>query len=488
MDIHNKIDLDLLLTDSAQKALLRRIGEIGAGHKLETYIVGGMVRDLLLSRPNHDMDIMVVGDALKLAEILSQELRIGPVVKYERFGTAMLPHPTLSLEIATARKEVYEPDSRNPQVHATNLEEDLRRRDFTINAMAVAISPKDWGKFYDPFGGIQDLKKELLRTPMHPDETFFDDPLRMMRALRFATQLRFRIDDTAFYAIREHAERIAIISKERIRDELLKILAAERPSQGLILMENSGLMPILIPEFSALRGVEERDGFAHKDVFFHTAKVVDNVAKKTDSITVRLAAMFHDIGKPPTKRFRKGIGWTYHGHEDVGAVMFEKIGKELRLPAKQIKQIQKLILMHLRPIALTHEEVTDSAVRRLTVDAGDCLDDLLTLCRADITSSNPEKVRRFLDNFDYVARRIREVDEKDKLRAFQSPFTGDEIMAFFNLRPSPAVGKIKKQIENAILEGEIPNDYEAAKKWVAENREMLLQIISEPKSDAQSHR
>jgi poly(A) polymerase len=484
MNTQNKIDLDTLLPEASLKKLLRRIGEIGARHGLETYIVGGLVRDLILNRPNHDVDIMVVGDALHLAEMLSDALKIGPVVKYERFGTAMLPHPEYGIEIATARKEVYEADSRNPQVMQTSLEEDLRRRDFTINAMAIALSPQRWGEFFDPFGGLQDIKKELLRTPMNPEETFFDDPLRMMRAVRFATQLRFRIDDSAFHAIRQHAQRIKIISKERIRDELLKLLGAEKPSQGLILLENSGLMPILLPQFSALRGVEERDGFAHKDVFLHTAKVVDNVAGHTDSLTVRLAAMFHDIGKPPTKRFRKGTGWTYHGHEDVGATMFEEIGKNLRLPAKQIKYIQKMILMHLRPIALTNEEVTDSAVRRLTVDAGECLDDLLTLCRADITSNNPEKVRRFLENFDYVARRIREVNEKDELRAFQSPFAGDDIMRFFGLKPSPAVGKIKKQIENAILEGEIPNDYEAAKKWVEENREALLQSLSEPKADA----
>ena len=259
----------------------------------------------------------------------------------------MLPHPEFDLEIATARKELYQPDSRNPQVAASNLDEDLRRRDFTINAMAIAISPNQWGNFYDPFGGVQDLKKELLRTPMHPDETFFDDPLRMMRAVRFATQLRFRIDDAAFQAIRQNAERISIISKERIRDELLKILGAEKPSIGLILMENSGLMPVLIPEFSALRGVEEREGYAHKDVFYHTAKVVDNVAQKSNSLTIRLAAMFHDIAKPPTKRFRRGTGWTYHGHEDLGAQLFEEIGKRLRLPSKQIKQIQK-------PVSYTH--------------------------------------------------------------------------------------------------------------------------------------
>lgn len=472
-----KIDVDSLTINHKWLEIIRTIGQLAENSALKAYVVGGVVRDLVLVRENNDIDIMVVGDALEFAEKVADVLHIQPLVKYERFGTAMLPHPELTIEIASARKEVYQSDSRKPEVVFTDLNEDLKRRDFTINAMAIDITPAGWGEFYDPFGGIQDLKIKLLRTPMEPEKTFFDDPLRMMRAVRFAAQLNFRIDDNASVAIQHNADRLHIISMERIRDELMKILLCPKPSVGLILMENTGLMQQVLPDFSNLKGVEERDGYAHKDVFYHTVQVIDNVAAHSDNEIIRLAAMFHDIGKPSTKRFKRKTGWTYHGHEDVGAQMFEHIGRHLKLPAKHIKAVTKLIRMHLRPIAITRDDVTDSAVRRLMVDAGDQIDALLTLCRADITSKNPEKVRKFTENFNYVANRITEVGEKDKMREFQSPFSGNEIMGFFKLKPGPGVGVIKSQIENAILEGIIENDFEAAKAWVEENRELLLKSL-----------
>lgn len=475
-----KIDIDHLF--SGQDELihcLHIIGREGEKAGCETYIVGGIVRDAFMGKAITDLDIVVIGDALSFAERIARSLKTGPVVKFEQFGTAMIPYETFRIEVVTARKEVYKNDSRKPEVTFTDLTEDLRRRDFTINAMAIDIRPKQYGEFYDPFNGIRDLKVEVIRTPLDPEETFYDDPLRMMRAVRFASQFSYRIADTAFESIKKMADRIQIISLERVRDELIKILLSPKPSIGLILMENTGLMPLILPEISAMKGIDEKNGYGHKDVFYHTLQVVDNVAVLTDKLTILLSALFHDVGKPPTKRFYPNLGWTFHGHEETGARMFETIGRHLKLPGRQIKEIRKLIRLHLRPIAIAGEEVTDSAVRRLRVEAGDSIYDLLILCRADITSKNPEKVKQFQNNFNEVETRIITVEEKDKLRAFQSPVRGDEIMRFYGIAPGPLVGKIKGLIETAILDGVIPNEYDEAKNWLMENKDILLKKASE---------
>ncbi len=472
-----KLDLHQLLEQQAETSrLIQDISAVAGKLSLQCYLVGGFVRDTLLGRKSKDIDIVVVGDGLAFADALSSALNIHPVVKFEAFGTAMIPLENMELEIATARKEVYRRDSRNPDVQATDLKEDLKRRDFTVNAMAIQINRENFGEFIDPFGGLRDLKARRIITPLDPKETFFEDPLRMFRALRFAAQLAFSIEADTFRAIKKYAGRIHIVSNERIRDEFLKILSVKTPSRGIMMLEKSGLFTELFPEMEALRGVESQDGHRHKDVYFHTLKVLDNIAACTDDRDLRLAALFHDIAKPVTKRFIKGIGWTFHGHEDVGARMFETIGRKLRLPSRNIKRICKLIRLHLRPIAVASSGVTDSAVRRLMVEAGEDIEDLLILCRADITSKNRDRVRRYHANFERVASRISEVEEKDKLRAFQSPLDGNAIMQMFGLRPGPEVGKIKHHIEEAILEGEIENNYPAAKAYAEKNKEKLIDL------------
>jgi len=457
--------------------LVKKIGRVADQHDLPAFLVGGFVRDLLINKKNKDIDVVVVGDGLRFADQVSKDLKAYPVVKFEDFGTAMIPLQNMELEIVSARKEVYRRDSRNPKVQFTDLDEDLKRRDFTINTMAISINDATFGELIDPFKGIADLKNELIITPLDPKETFFEDPLRMLRAIRFASQLGFSIDENTFQAIKNYARRIDIISRERIRDEFLKILMSDQPSYGLNLIYSSGLMDILFPEITALKGVDDQDGYRHKDVYLHTLKVLDNVAEMNGSQTLRIAALYHDIAKPRTKRFIKGIGWTFHGHEDLGARMFETFGRELRLSVKDIKRIKKLIRLHLRPIAVAKEDVTDSAIRRLIVEAGEDINALLTLCRADITSKNRDRVKQYLSNFELVEKRISEVEEKDALRAFQSPFDGKEIMDMFNLEPGPAVGKIKHYIEEAILEGEIENTHEAASGFVEKNKEKLIDLF-----------
>lgn len=472
-----KLDLKQLLEEQIHLYdLIKKIGMTADKENIRAYVVGGFIRNLLINKKNKDIDIVVVGDGLAFADAVSEALRAFPVVKFKEFGTAMIPLDDIDLEIVSARKEVYKEDSRNPKVKFTNLDEDLMRRDFTINTMAIAINRDNFGEFIDPFKGMADLKDSRIITPLDPKDTFFEDPLRMLRAIRFATQLGFEIDNNTFSAIQTYAERIEIISKERIRDEFLKILMSPKPSYGLNLLYQSGLMKILFPEILALRGVDDQEGYRHKDVYLHTLKVLDNVSELSDSQTLRIAALYHDIAKPKTKRFIQNIGWTFHGHEDLGARMFEKFGRDLRLSVKEIKTVEKLIRLHLRPIAVANEEVTDSAVRRLIVDAGDDLDALLTLCRADITSKNRERVKKYLGNFELVEQRISEVEEKDALRAFQSPFDGREIMQLFGLEPGPAVGKIKHHIEEAILEGEIENTHEAATEYVQKNKEKLIDL------------
>lgn len=449
--------------------ILRTIGALADQHQVEIYIVGGFVRDFFLKRARgvfsadrSEMDFVIVGDGIKFAELLAKHLHLPKPTVYRNFGTAMLKWDDLQLEFVGARKESYRGDSRKPSVEPADLPADLSRRDFTINAMAFALNAEKFGALVDPFDGMKDLNDKLLRTPLEPGTTFSDDPLRLMRGIRFATQLDFKIEENTFNGMREMRERLRIISQERITDELLKILAAPKPSSGFRLLDDAGVLEIIFPEFVTLKGVEEYKGYFHKDVFNHTLMVVDNLAAVSDKIPLRLAALVHDIAKPRTKAFIPGKGWSFHGHEDVGARMLPAIFNRLRLPNDWLKYVQKLTRLHLRPIALTEEECTDSAYRRLLFQAGEDFEDLLMLCRADITSGNAKRRERHLANFDFVVKRLNEVEEKDRMRAFQSPVRGEEIMQVCGLTPGPLVGKLKSAIEDAILDGQIPNEHEAA--------------------------
>jgi poly(A) polymerase len=454
--------------------LLSHIGETGDRLGIEVYAVGGYVRDWLLGTVVKDIDFVVIGDGPKFARAVGQDLRADKVSVYKHFGTARVAYRDFVLEFVGARKESYRSDSRKPCVEPADLRDDLARRDFTINAMAICLNKDQIGLLVDPFGGQRDLRRKLIRTPLDPLETFKDDPLRIMRAIRFATWFRFRIENETKDAICRMRERLKIVSQERVTDEFLKVLAAPQPSHGFLLMSDTGVLDVVFPELVAMRGVEERKGYHHKDVFYHTLKVLDNVAQRSGKLELRFAALVHDIGKPRTKQFADTKGWTFHGHEEVGARMIPRIGRRLRLPNNMIDYAQKLTRLHLRPIALTEEDVTDSAYRRVLVQAGDDLEDLLTLCRADITSRNPRKVQRHLKNFDYVVMRLQEVEEKDRMRAFQSPVRGDEIMRVTGTRPGPIVGKLKMMIEEAILEGKIPNEHEAALKYLMEIKDDVL--------------
>ena len=465
-----------------EKELAERIGRLGAKLGYPVYFVGGFVRDRLLGRNSKDIDFVCVGDGIELAQKLADDLEMsGKVIVYKRFGTAMLSLRDMELEFVGARKESYSKDSRKPAVAPGSLADDQNRRDFTINALAVALSKEDFGKIIDPFNGIEDLENCLIRTPLDPDKTFSDDPLRMMRAIRFACQLDFNIEEETFNGIIRNADRIDIISKERISSELNKIILSNKPSIGFELMSKSGLLKKVFPEFERLRGVEIVNKTAHKDNYYHTLQVLDNLSEMTDNLWLRWAAVLHDIAKPATKKYIENIGWTFYGHEVVGAKMVYHIFKRFRLPLDhKMKYVQKLVRLHLRPISLTREDITDSAIRRLLFDAGEDIDDLMLLCKADITSKNERKVIRIKENYDIVKKKLLIVEESDKIRNWQPPISGDLIMKTFNIEPSRLVGDLKDKIREAILEGDIPNEYEAAYKYMVDEAAKLGLTVINP--------
>ena len=463
----------LLEENQEHLEVLQSAGKISEQHNIPCHIVGGYVRDKLLMQDPWDIDMMVEGDAIAFAHLLAGELDSPKVVEFSEYKTALIPYEKFDIEIASARSESYSKKTRNPKVKEATFEDDLSRRDFTINAIAASLHPDTFGQLHDPFGGIRDLQRGLIITPLDPDITFDDDPLRMLRAIRFASQLDFKIAPNLIESIISSKKRVLeLVSWERITNEIIKILKSEKPSVGFYLLRDTGLLKIILPEFSIMGGVEIIENMSHKDVFVHTLQVIDNAAKLSDKMEIRFAALVHDIAKPQTKRFIKDKGWTYHGHEIVGIKLMRKLAKKMKLSNDITDYLCKLIKLHLRPIALAKKGVTDSAVRRVMVEAGDDIDDLMILCRADITTKNPRKVKEYIKNFERVEELVTDVKLRDEMRGFQSPVKGKEIMDTFNLPPGKEVGRIKKSIEEAILDGVIENNYDAAYSYMLSIKEI----------------
>ena len=473
----NKEDIEQRINSHLCEPVFHVVGDVADDMNRECYVVGGYVRDILLGRPSKDVDFVTVGSGIEVAENVAKKLgHHTSLAVFRTYGTAQVKSRGVELEFVGARRESYTRDSRNPIVEDGTLDDDQRRRDFTVNAMAICVNKDNYGKLLDPFNGIEDMERKIIRTPLDPDITFSDDPLRMMRAIRFATQLGFEIYPETFDAITRNKERIKIITRERIVDELMKIMKSAKPSRGFYLLRDCGLLELILPELAALSGVEVVNGRGHKDNFEHTLQVLDNVAEKSDKVWLRWSALFHDIAKPVTKLYDKNIGWTFHNHNFIGAKMIPRIFKKMKMPMDaKMKYVQKLVELHMRPIALVEDTVTDSAVRRLIFDAGDDIEDLMMLCEADITSKNQEKVKRFLENFQLVREKMKEIEEKDRIRNFQPPVDGLEIMRVFGLEPCQEVGQLKEKIKNAILDGEIGNNHDEAYSYMLERaKEMGL--------------
>ncbi|MEA1881334.1 MAG: HD domain-containing protein [Candidatus Marinimicrobia bacterium] len=465
----------LLDTQPEPRYILKEIGEIAAAHDKEVYVVGGVVRDLLLNRKLKEIDVMVVGDGIEFAKIIAKEMGIKKVIPFPRFSTAHIPSKPFPIEVAAAREEVYDSNSRKPKkVVYTDLKGDLLRRDFTVNAMAMSLTPKEFGELHDPHHGVHDLLTKHLVTPLDPDETFSEDPLRMMRGAYFASCLGMHIGDKCYESMQRQAERIQIVSQERTTTEFTKILATDKPSIGLNILQKTGLMKHIFPEIHVMYGMDQTGEWHHKDIFYHTMQVVDNAAQLSDKMELRFAALVHDIAKPNTRRIDNQKGYTFHGHDAVGERMLNKVAKRMKLSNKLKDYLKKLTLLHLRPIALAKNEITDSALRRVMAAAGEDLDDLLTLCRADITTKNPHRVNKYMGNFERVEAKMKDVNERDALHAFQSPVRGDEIMKVCGLKEGRIVGKIKSAIEDAILDEKIDNNYEAAYAYFIEIKDTII--------------
>ncbi len=457
-----------------EKELFKKIYKVGESLGTPVYVVGGYVRDMILKKSCKDIDFVVVGDAMKFSDQLKKQLKIKNIVRYARFGTFMAMFEGYNLEFVNAREESYASDSRKPVTKQADLFSDLSRRDFTINTLVMDISDNEYGKIIDVYNGREDLKSGIIRTPLDPNKTFSDDPLRMMRAIRFATRLNFKIDSATFSAIQKNASRLKIVSQERIQDEFNKIIMTKKPSLGIEMLDESNLLKEFLPEFSLLKGVDQKNQFHHKDVFYHTLEVIDNLADKKAKLDIMLSGLLHDIAKPNTKRFVEDTGWTFHGHEVIGEKMTQLILKRLKYPNDTIQVVKKLVRLHLRPMSLIDEEVTDSAIRRLLFLSGEDFEDLMTLCRADITSKNPKRVKKYLANYDHLLKKVEKVEERDRMRNFQPPLSGNEIMQVFNCPPGPLVGRVKKFVLEAVLDGNVANDHDSCLQLVIANKDKFL--------------